>query len=494
MGQEIDKTEFSAAEREEFAGRLNDNLGVLRTLLARPGFGEGPASLGAELELYILDEHGRPLPQNQQLLDATGDERLTLELNRYNIEANLTPCLLSDAPLASLEAEMESMLELLNREAASLGGRVIPIGILPTLVPDDLSIDMMTPEDRYRAMLEQLRSRRKERFHITIEGEDSLEIKTDLVTCEGANTSLQIHYRMPPERFCKVYNTLQLITPLVTAIGANSPMFLGRRLWHETRLRLFQQAVDGRDPRRRALNMPARVHFGHGWLRTGPYELFAESVCLYRTLLPVKGDEDVKAVLAEGGVPELQELAMHMGTIWPWNRAVYDHHDGGHVRVELRFMPAGPTSIDMVANTALALGLAEGLSEHIEAMIPAMPQKVLEQNLELAAQYGIKADLLWPSLERLALEQHPVTTIVESLLPVAEQGLQSIGMPAEDIRRYLGCIEQRLATGQNGASWQLDQHARYMDSHERDEAADRMVHRYTELSLSNQPVASWDID
>lgn len=493
MGQEINRTEFTPAERAEFAERLKINLDVLRELLGRPGFGAGPSSIGAELELYILDQQGRPLPVNQQVLAAADDERLTLELNRYNLEANLTPRLLTEQPLAALEAEMESMLGLLNRQAAELDGQVIPIGILPTLTPEDLAIDMMTPQDRYRALLEQLRKRRKERFHITIEGEDSLEIRTDLVTCEGANTSLQIHYRTAPERFCAVYNALQLITPLVTAIGANSPMFLGRRLWHETRLRLFQQAVDGRDPHRRALNLPARVHFGHGWLRGSAYELFSETVRLYSTLLPVKGDEDPRAVLAAGGVPELQEMAMHMGTIWPWNRAVYDHHDGGHVRMELRFMPAGPTSIDMVANTALALGLAEGLSEHIDALIPGIPHKVLEQNLELAAQYGIRADLLWPSLERLALEQHPVTAIIESLLPVAEKGLQSIGMPAEDIRRYLGCIEQRLASGQTGATWQLDQHARYLPQG-RDTAAGRMVHRYAELSLSNQPVASWALD
>ena len=494
MGQEIDKTEFSAEERAAFALRLKGNLDALGAVMSRPGFGAGPASMGAELELYIIDAAGRPLPEIQQLLDSSGDERLTPEINRYNIEANLTPRLLTDQPLRHLETEMESMMEHLNTRAAGFGGRVVPIGILPTLEPDDFSIDMMTPEPRYRSMLEQLRRRRKEQFQIEIEGEETLQVKTDLVTCEGACTSLQIHYRTAPERFCRVYNTLQLITPLVSGLGANSPMFLGRRLWHETRIRLFRQAVDGRDPQRRALNMPARVHFGHGWLRESAYELFVETVALYRTLLPMAGDEDTAAVVAAGGVPELQELAMHMGTIWPWNRAVYDHHDGGHVRMELRFMAAGPTSVDMVANTALALGLAEGLSEHIDALIPCMPHKVLEQNLELAAQSGMGAELLWPSLERLALEQHSLTAIVESLLPVAQQGLQSMGMPTDDIRRYLGCIERRLTTGQNGASWQLDQHASYLQDHSRDEAAQRMLQRYTELSLINEPVADWPIE
>ena len=365
MGQSIERTTFTDEDRRRFRERLDESLGVLEELLSRPGFGRGEASIGAELELCIVDAAGRAAPLAERLRDALGDPRLTLEINRYDIEANLTPGPLAGRPFERLEAEIVAMLALLNDGAAADGARVVPVGILPTLRPRDLVADMITPDARYEALTRELRERRGEKFHIRLDGRESLSAKTDSVAPEGACTSFQLHYRAHPERFAESFNVVQLITPLLVGFAANSPFVLGRELWHESRIGLFAQAIDGRDAERRALELPARVHLGHGWLRRGPFEAFAETVRLYEPLLPIVDDESPRASLEAGELPGFSELDLQMGTVWPWNRAVYDARDAGHVRIELRAMPAGPTARDMSANAALAIGLAEGVARRV---------------------------------------------------------------------------------------------------------------------------------
>lgn len=492
MGKEIERTDFSGEDRKKFAAKLRRNLAAVKEILARPGFGVGDRSVGAELELYIIKANGAPLPINQQLLDVADDARLTLELNRYNLEANLTPQRLDASPFKNMEVEMEAMLAMLNKLAEQYKASIVPIGILPTLKPRHFGRDMMTPGKRYEALTNELRRQRKDKFHIQLRGEESLSVKTDLVTCEGANTSLQIHYRSSPERFVKLYNAFQLITPLLVGISCNSPFFLGRRLWHETRIPLFKQSIDGRDRHKRALHMPARVHLGHGWLRNGPLDLFTEAVYLYEPLVPLCANENPQTMLQQNKLPALHELCLHLGSIWPWNRVVYDPHEEGHVRIEMRSLPAGPTSIDMVANAALFIGLAEGLYEHVDELILATPYKYLEQNLHSAARSGMQAKLLWPSTQRMALEEQPLSAVVEMLLPVAAQGLQSLGITDAERNRYLQCIEQRFERRQTGASWQLNQFEHLHRKHSRDRALREMLAHYARQSVCNIPVADWD--
>ena len=57
MGLSIEKEEFENKDFVEFAARLQQSLTILRELLSRPGFGEGPLTVGAELELPIIDFH-----------------------------------------------------------------------------------------------------------------------------------------------------------------------------------------------------------------------------------------------------------------------------------------------------------------------------------------------------------------------------------------------------------------------------------------------------
>jgi hypothetical protein len=91
MAQSLDREVFSDSDYAVFSRRLNDSLLALRSLLARPGFGEGESSLGAELELSLVDGAARPLGINRTVLAASADRRLAPELNQFNVEYNLTP-------------------------------------------------------------------------------------------------------------------------------------------------------------------------------------------------------------------------------------------------------------------------------------------------------------------------------------------------------------------------------------------------------------------
>ena len=150
MGTDIDQEEFDERDYARFAGRLEECLAVLAQLLNRPGFGTGPATIGAELELFLIDGAGRPLPRNQAIRAAAADPRITVELNRCNLELNASPALLAGQPFTALGGELNLLADRVAHAARDHRGRVAVIGILPTLSLADLGPVMMTDLPRYR--------------------------------------------------------------------------------------------------------------------------------------------------------------------------------------------------------------------------------------------------------------------------------------------------------------------------------------------------------
>jgi gamma-glutamyl:cysteine ligase YbdK (ATP-grasp superfamily) len=491
MGLEIKKSEFTGQEFERFTSKLFHNLDAFQQLLQQPGFGEGAVTVGAELELYIVDQQGHPLPVNTEIQKALGDPQLTLELNRYNLEYNLTPVSITGSPFSLIEREIVSVLEQLNQLARQHDGRVVPIGILPTLQRSDFGSHAMTDLSRYHALTKALAEMRGETVSIKIDGAEPISLRANDVTLEGANTSMQMHYRVNPDQFAASYNAIQLVTPLVLAISANSPFLMGNRLWHETRIPLFKHAIDGCGHNSGKAGEPDRVSFGHGWVRHGAYELFAETVYLHKPIIPVCRRESACRRLAEGEIPSLFELTLHQGTVWPWNRPIYDPGDGGHLRIEMRALPAGPSACDMMANAALTIGLAEGLRHRIEDIIPALPFHTLEYNFYHAAEKGINARLMWPKGPREQLTRIPAVEVVKELMPVARRGLHAAGISKTEAEHYLGIIERRLDANTNGACWQLRQFSRLSRSMTKRRALRLMLEHYIENSLQNRPVSEW---
>jgi gamma-glutamyl:cysteine ligase YbdK (ATP-grasp superfamily) len=489
MGIEIDKVSFLPAEFEQFREALEGNLLSLAAQLAEPGFGVGPGSLGAELEMYIVDAQGRPSHINQEIEAVANDPQLTLELNRYNLEYNLSPYFLTETPFQATEAEINGKLTGLRDTAAQFGGRIVPIGILPTLRESDFGAHCITDRKRYHALVSQLLARRGGGFRIDIHGEDPLQLEMADITLEGANTSFQVHYRVDPGDFADTFNAIQLMTPLAVAIGANSPSLFGHNLWHETRIPLFKQSIDTRKVDRYGWNEPPRVNFGQGWVRRDALEMFTEVVRIYPPLLPVCNDGQQPV----GGAPGLWELRLHQSTVWLWNRPVYDPVDGGQLRIEMRALPAGPTPRDMVANAALLIGLAEGIRPRIREVLPSIPFGIAEYNFYRAAQYGLDANLVWPRAGQSGYREQSVCAIMERLLPLAREGLERIGIAAAECDLYLGEVEQRLARRRTGAIWQRARLAALKQAMPPEQARHVLLEEYMEYSEQNRPVSEWQL-
>lgn len=490
MGTAIEHIEFTEENYQKFSARLRDNLRAFRRLADTPGFGSGEPSFGAELELYIVDQRGRPLHINQDIQKELNDPQLTLELNRYNLEYNFSPVLVRDHCLHRTQAEALRALQRIDTCAGKWHGKTVPVGILPTLQQTDTGYHAMTKLPRYEALTRELTKVRGGPFHIHIEGQDIIDLATEDVTLEGANTSFQIHLKVPVKEFADTYNALQLVTPLVLALGSNSPILFGHRLWHETRVPLFKQSIDCRRPD--PLHpRPARVNYGHGWLRLGAVELFAESVYLYRPILPLLSEEDPLEVLEQGGTPQLHELRLQQGSVWLWNRPVYDPADGGHLRIEMRALPAGPSVADMLANAALLIGLTKVMQEKINRLLPAVPFDYCIRNFYRAAEMGLDAELIWPSATQNEPSYFKAGDILRDLLPRVPDHLAASGFQAADVTPFLDIARERLDSGQTGSRWQLRKLGELEKQMPREKALIAMLQEYQQLSSRNLPVARW---
>ncbi len=490
MGLNIDRDHFEEDDYARFSQRLREDLRALAELLSRERFGVGAPSLGAELEMSMVGATCRPRPINERVLADACDPRFAVELNRFNLECNTLPIALAGTPFASPGKQLDECLMRLRAIARAHDARIALTGILPTLTAEDLESSAMTNLPRYRALSTGIRRLRREPFHVRIDGEDPLDIRCDDVTYEGANTSLQIHLRVNPSEFGAVYNAVQLATAPALAVSVNSPTFLGHRLWEETRVALFKQAVDDRPTNHGPRSGVPRVCFGVDWLTRGALELFQESVELHEPLLPVMTDEDPVAVTRAGGIPLLGELRLHQGTVWRWNRAVYDPAEGGHLRIEMRALPSGPTVADMMASAAFLVGLALELARS-PALLDSVPFEVAECNFYRAAQHGLAVELLWP--QGKGLLAIGARELVHELLPVAQRGLLHAAIDADECERWLEIIGRRASTGQTGAQWQRSRLAALEDKLGRKEALARMLGEYLDHSELGAPVHTWSI-
>jgi hypothetical protein len=507
MGIEIDRERFDDADYARFTRRLEECLRALELLLERPGFGEGPRSIGAELELFLIDDQGRPLARNQAILEDAGDPRLTLELDRFNLEVNPSPSSLAGRPFTGVSRELEGALESVRATAASHHGRVAMVGILPTLRDEDLQRGAITDVPRYRALNWSLRRVKAEPFEIEIRGRDPepLRVVRDNIVMEGANTSFQVHLRVDPGDYVDAFNAAQLATAPALAAAGNSPLFLGRVLWEETRIALFEQAADDRDAPGRE-RLVSRVAFGTDWLRTSVLDLFEESVRHHEPLLPICGDQDPLAAMEDDGVPRLDELRLHQGTVWRWNRAIYDSGYGGHLRIEMRPLPAGPTVTDMLANAAFLLGLTLALAPDAATWTRRLLFARAHANFYDAARLGLEAELTWPRADG-GSERVGAAELVRRLLPTARGALVEAGVDAGEADRLLGVLGDRVDAGQTGAVWQRRTMAALEDGGsggrtprppegraDRDEALGELLERYLELQATGDPVHTWPVE
>ena len=273
---------------------------------------------------------------------------------------------------------------------------MVMIGILPTLAEGHMSVASLSENPRYRLLSEQILNARGEDITISIRGAERLETTADSIVPEAACTSAQFHVQTSPDQFADYWNASQCIAAAQLAVGANSPYLLGKQLWSETRIPLFEQATDTRSEELKAQGVRPRVWFGERWI-TSVFDLFEENVRYFPALLPVTDEEDPLEVLEAGGTPHLAELRLHNGTIYRWNRPVYDIADGvPHLRVENRLLAAGPTVADTMANAAFYFGLVRAVAEGERPLWSQMSFSAAEENFHTAARQGVDAQVYWP--------------------------------------------------------------------------------------------------
>jgi len=297
---------------------------------------------------------------------------------------------------------------------------------------------------------------------------------------------------VPAHRFADYFNAVQLVTPVVLALASNSPSLFGHHLWDETRIALFKQSIDSRSPNHKTWRHPPRVYYGNGWTRSA-WELFAASASLYPPIIPLMSEEDPMAVIDRGDVPKLAELRLHQGTTWPWNRAIYDHTEGGHLRIEIRSMPAGPTAADMCANGLFIIGAALAVLDDIHHLTSILPFHYTEHNFYRAAKYGVGAEIIWPHKNQVQLQDTPLLNVARDLLPRARDALAQTAVDESEIHRLLGIIEGRIETAMSGARWQRQITESLFKSLSPDEAFQTMLSLYMANQKTNTPLHEWTL-
>lgn len=487
MGRDIAEREYSANDYERFNRRIHDQLDILKQVMARPNFGKGETCIGAELEVYLINESSDVSPVNLQLLEMLEDEQFQTELNKFNLEINLSPVKAQGQPFTQITEEIMAKFDYLQTTAKKIKTQPLAVGILPTLKEHHLTNEYMTDLGRYKRLARELLKLRGEPFHIKIEGEEAVDFYTSELCVEGANTSFQVHLMVEPEKFANTFNTAQLTLPMALGVSANSGVLLGNCLWDETRVVLFKQSIDSRMRDASGWRQPSRVTFGHGWVRKSAWELFSETVNLYQPIFPELFDAD-----PNDETPELAELNLHMGTTWPWNRAVYSNHDQGHLRVEFRALPAGPTALDMAANAAFSIGMAVGLEEKIDEYVSRIPFQFAEYNFYRAAKSGLDATILWPQNYQNKPVEVPIKNVIDDMLIVANDGLSKLNVGRDERDKYLHIIQRRLSTGITGARWAKQTLRHLRQSMTNDKACKKLLNIYLENQMQDEPVSEWE--
>src|SRR6059036_2867584 len=396
MGQELAPHTFSREDRQRYRQKVRACLDVFARMLAESRFEDDRRSFGLEIELNLTDEAGDPALVNATVLEAIGDADFQTELAQFNIEINVAPRLLGGRVFGELETAVRDSLNHAEERARSVPAHMMLIGILPTITDAHLNADSFSASPRYALLNEQIFAARGEDLHIDIGGVEALSTFADTIAPEAACTSVQLHQLVEPAHFADHWNAAQAIAGVQMALAANAPFFFGRELWRETRIALFEQATDTRPEELKAQGVRPRVWFGERWI-TSIFDLFEENVRYFPALLPVIDDEDPLAVLESGHTPALAELRMHNGTVYRWNRPVYDvHRDRPHLRVENRVLPAGPTIADVMANGAFYYGLLRTLAHEDRPVWTQLSFAAAEENFNEGARRGIHAQLYWP--------------------------------------------------------------------------------------------------
>ena len=478
MGQDIHKLHFSDQELAEYQKRLREETKILKSWFDKKEFSNAAPMTGIELEAWLVDNDMLPSPCGVEFIKGLDNWQVVPEISRYNFELNSEPYNMEGKVLSKLFNEVNTIWKSCEAHAREHDAHAILMGTLATLRPNMLSLECMSPNNRYLAMNEQvMKFRHGKPLHIHVEGKDELDLQMDSVISECAATSLQIHIGVNQENAKRYYNASIIASSLVVAVSANSPYYFGYELWDESRIAAFEQAVEINTYRGRGGQVIKRVTLGNGYVHDSLFELFIENLDAYPILLPEISDE---------GKNMLPHLRLHNGTIWRWNRPIIGVSKNGqpHLRVEQRTPSAGPTVHDSVANAAFYLGLVDYLATLEDAPENTLSFEDAKDNFYKASKQSLYGTIKW-----LDGNKHDIQKLMlDHLLPEVRKALEKRNFDKDDLDFYIdNIIKNRLVKGINGARWQKAW------VHTNGKKFQQLLEVYMENQVSGKPVHEWRI-
>jgi len=490
MGEQNIAENTDEATRQAFMKSLLDEVRALEAMLEKGMVESGVSRIGAEQEMFLIDQAQKPASSVLEVLKVIDDERFTHELGLFNIEANLSVQEFRSDCLARMEAEAQDVYARARKAAHACDSEIALVGILPTLTKKNLGLDSMVPTPRYHALNKAIMALRGDDLQFTINGIDQLVVNHDNLMLEACNTSFQVHFQVSPDHFAKLYNIAQTVTAPLLAASVNSPILLGKRLWHETRISVFEYSVDARSTTHQTRGLKPRVHFGDHWVNDSVTEIFKEDIARFRVILTTETEDDPLALVAQGIAPKLKALCLHNGTVYRWNRACYGVHNGAaHLRIENRVIPSGPTIIDEIANTAFFVGMMAGMADQIDDVRELILFDDIKANFMAAARDGIRAQMNWFGDTHMPAQE----LILEHLLPLATEGLQNHGVDQRDIDRYLGVLRDRVTTRRTGSRWALESLNNMQGRGTEDQRLRSLVSSMVEQQIEGRPISEWQM-
>lgn len=438
MGENIQNSKFTAADFRRFQKNLQAETRLLKEWLKEGNFSSESGILGMETEAYLVSNQGNPVPGAVEYIENFQHPDSTYELSRFVVEFNAAAKSLTGKILSKTELSLTNTWQSAQEAAVAMKMNVMMIGILPTLKKSMLTLQNMSPPERYTALDEQIMSRMREGYDVKldIQGVDHLRVSHKNIMLGSATAAFQIHLQIGQHEANNAYNLSKIISAPLAAISANSPYLFGKNLQAETRVPLFTQALS-------VSPWPhnERVTFGVSYADTVS-EIFEENAKHYPVIVPAEFIDPLR---------KMRHVNFHNGTIYRWTRMIVGINDNQlpTLRLEQRIPPSGPTPVDMTANIAFYTGLIYYYLEKEPNIIEEIPFDDARANFFRAVKEGLDADVVWKG-EKIPIQK----LILEDLLSKAKEGLILRGLDEDDINKYLSVIEKRVESKQNGAEWQ----------------------------------------
>ena len=486
MGKDRFTFKDEGHSRRNFLRYLLNDLEALDLMLKKGLIEHDRQRIGAEQELSLVDKFYKPSRVGPSILNRLNDPHFTTELALYNLEINLDPLDLKDLCFSQMEVQLRKLLEKVDEASREFGSKVILTGILPSIDIRSGQMDHMTPNPRYLALGEVIKKLRGQDFELNIQGVDELILAHTNILFEACNTSFQCHLQVAANDFVDQYNWAQLISGPVLSVCTNSPLLFGRELWSETRIPLFQQSIDIRSKGYHLRERQQRVSFGDRWIREIT-EIYKEDIARFTLILTGLTEENSLETLESGKIPRLKALNLHNGTIWKWNRPCYGVTEGvPHLRIENRYLPAGPTIVDEIANFAFWVGLMKAMPANYRNKWGRLAFEDSKGNFYKAASAGMQSSMVWEG----KLVPAP-QLVLETLIPMAREGLVSVNINQKEIDKYLNIIAARAQSGKDGSTWLTKSFRKMKKEMNRDEAMVAVTEAMHQRRMSGQAVHKW---